>query len=358
VLHDHLQQLLVGARMSLNLASREAKDPRARKLIRSADGLLGESLEASRSLTVELSPPILHDAGLRPALEWLARWMGERHGLAVEVVKDGWAEPDSEDVRVLIFQAVRELLFNVVKHAKVGRAQVEIGHEGGRVQVSVIDEGPGFDPAKPDDGRDVPRAFGLFSIRERLEALGGVLEIDSRPGEGARVTVLAPLAPMVDADATAGEAGTGAAGDRSSPTPAGGRSGGGRRIRVLLADDHEVVRDGLASLLSHEPDVEVVAEAPDGTAALEMARRTQPDVVIMDVSMPGLNGPEATRHILRDLPAVRVIALSTYEEEDMASRMLEAGATAYLTKGGPAEALIAAIRAAAVPDAQPDAGKV
>jgi len=118
----------------------------------------------------------------------------------------------------------------------------------------------------------------------------------------------------------------------------------GTPIRVLLADDHAVMREGLAGLLGEEPDIEVVGEAPDGKEAVRLATALLPDVVLMDVSMPGLDGVEATRAIRKDHPDIRVIGLSTYEEAERAQTMRDAGADCYLTKSGPAALLLAAIR--------------
>lgn len=115
--------------------------------------------------------------------------------------------------------------------------------------------------------------------------------------------------------------------------------------KVLLVEDHPILRMGLARLLSKEPDIEVVGEAIDGRQACELARRLLPDVVVMDVSLPILDGIEATLRIRADLPQVKVIGLSMYDREDRGSAILEAGACAYLDKSGPPEELIAVIRA-------------
>jgi DNA-binding NarL/FixJ family response regulator len=115
-------------------------------------------------------------------------------------------------------------------------------------------------------------------------------------------------------------------------------------VRVLLVDDHKMVREGIAGLLENEPDIVVAGEAADGESAVKLAGQTQPDVVVMDVALPGMNGIEATRQITRKWPHVRVIALSTHGVDEMASAMLSAGAVAFMTKGGPVEDLMAAIR--------------
>jgi DNA-binding NarL/FixJ family response regulator len=121
--------------------------------------------------------------------------------------------------------------------------------------------------------------------------------------------------------------------------------GVGQKIRVLLADDHAVLRAGMTSLLNDEPDIEVVGEACDGQMAVELAVDLQPDVILMDMTMPRLNGIEATRRIIAQLPHVRIIGLSMHEHESVAVAMRKAGAKAYLTKDGHSEALIDAIRA-------------
>jgi DNA-binding NarL/FixJ family response regulator len=110
-------------------------------------------------------------------------------------------------------------------------------------------------------------------------------------------------------------------------------------------DDHKIMRQGLASILQFEADVEVVAEAQNGQEAVDQARRHQPDVIIMDINMPVMGGVEATTIITRELPQSRVIGLSMHIDKDIASAMQKAGAVGYLTKGGPSEDLIAAIRA-------------
>jgi DNA-binding NarL/FixJ family response regulator len=117
-------------------------------------------------------------------------------------------------------------------------------------------------------------------------------------------------------------------------------------IKILLADDHRITRQGLRSLLEKEPDMEVVAEAEEGRDAVRLARELAPDVVIMDVSMPDLNGTEATRQILAALPNAKVIALSMHSDNIFVTEMLKSGASGYLPKGCSFEELVRAIHAA------------
>jgi DNA-binding NarL/FixJ family response regulator len=116
-------------------------------------------------------------------------------------------------------------------------------------------------------------------------------------------------------------------------------------LRLLLADDHQLMRQGLRNMLEEQPDLQVVGEAKDGRSAVEMARDLQPDLVIMDVTMPVLNGIEATRQIRADHPSTRVIGLSMHPERQFIMEMLAASASGYLPKDTPLEELLAAIEA-------------
>src|SRR5215212_2474811 len=116
-------------------------------------------------------------------------------------------------------------------------------------------------------------------------------------------------------------------------------------MKVLLADDHRIVREGLKSLLQAQADMEVIGEAGDGRQALEMAAEHEPDVVVMDVAMPQLNGIEATRRLMNDQPNTKVVALSMHSDRRYVAEALKAGATAYLLKDGAFDELVTAIRA-------------
>jgi two-component system, NarL family, response regulator NreC len=118
-------------------------------------------------------------------------------------------------------------------------------------------------------------------------------------------------------------------------------------IRILLADDHETVRNGLRLLLEHQPDMQVVAEAGDGAAAVERSAALHPDVVVMDVTMPGMNGLQATRQLREAAPGIGVVVLSRHQDRAYVQEMLRAGAQAYVLKQSASAELIRAVRAAA-----------
>jgi PAS domain S-box-containing protein len=336
ILHDGLQQYLVAAKMQVAGFIERAPDAALKQAAAEVEGLLTESVKVSRSLAAELSPPILHEAGLSAGLEWLSRWMSEKHGMQVEVATQTAAPILSEDVKVLVFESVRELLLNVVKHAGTHSAKVSLVQNGHSLRVSVGDNGVGFDFAR---ARGDSESFGLLSIQERLSLIGGGFEVDSSPGRGTRLTLSVPVlnGPLAPSNhiqpAEIGQAEV----NRSISSNG--------KIRIMLADDHAVMREGLARLLGQEPDFEVIGQAADGREALEKAGTLRPHLILMDISMPMMNGIDATRAIHAQYPDIRIIGLSLYAEEERAKEMLEAGATFYMTKAGPPAELRTAIRA-------------
>ena len=186
-LHDHLAQLLVLGRLKLGQAKRLGglAGPCA-DLVKDAEGVLHEALAYTRTLVAGLSPPVLHEFGLAAALRWLATQM-ERYHLTVEVeAPEVSAWPIPEDRAVLLFQSVRELLINTAKHAGVDRATVRLACPAAGVELEVRDEGRGFDLTAVEQGASGASQFGLFSIRERMKALGASSRWRRRRGRGRR----------------------------------------------------------------------------------------------------------------------------------------------------------------------------
>jgi PAS domain S-box-containing protein len=334
ILHDDLQQLLVGAKISSEILL--AKIEASQKVVaENILGLINQSIKISRSLTAELSPPALRQ-GLSAALQWLGHWMGEKQGLKVQLRTDPALNPERENITVFLFQSARELLFNVIKHSGVKRARLEMtSDEENRLRVTVSDQGTGFDPAtiwETDKAQ-----FGLFAVRRRLELIGGSLQINSSPGNGASLSLIAPLKTMKRQDEKDILKIMGKIQSAKAP---------GDKIRVLIVDDHTVLRQGLSALLNLHSDIKAVGEAVDGEDAVEKARELHPDVILMDISMPKMDGIKATRIIHSELPRIRIIGLSMHDNQDEADGMIEAGATAYCTKDGATDVLLCAIRGA------------
>jgi signal transduction histidine kinase len=192
-LHDHIGQILALAQIKLGALRQEAASPESQASVTEVRDYIGQAIRYTRSLTYELGLPILYDLGLEAALEWLADQMHEQHGLAVKVYRDQQDKPLGEAARVLVFRVVRELLTNVVKHAKASEVDISITKDGPFMHIQVKDDGVGFDTgeAAPRSGKS--SGYGLFSIKERLSSLGGLVKIISKPGQGTRVSITVPL---------------------------------------------------------------------------------------------------------------------------------------------------------------------
>jgi CheY-like chemotaxis protein len=234
----------------------------------------------------------------------------------------------------MLFECVRELLLNVVKHAATDRAVIELKEAQPNVlRATVCDEGKGFNLALLDRDQ-ANNHYGLFHIRQRIEGVGGRLEIDSRPSVGTRVTLICPVDSVPESQ-------------RDGAAPAG-RPGARRDARdtiaVLIVDDHNMFREGIRTMLELEDGFEVVGEAADGREAIRLAQERRPDVVVMDVKMPEMDGVAATRRLRRELPDVPVIGLTMHEESVITERMDEAGAVLVLHKSAESTDLCAAIR--------------
>jgi PAS domain S-box-containing protein len=311
-LHDGLQQLLVIALMNLELhVKRDAESGAApSELLSEARNQLEEAIAAARSLNFELFPPVLQLAGLPAALTWLANWTHDKHKLPVEVIVDPRADSGRKDVRTLLFESVRELLFNAVKHAQADRVKLELALAGDdQLCITVSDEGIGFEPAALDQRSNNGQVgWGLFSIRERLTLLGGHVEIDSAAGTGTRVRLIAPL---VDAP-------------RDVETGA---------LRIVIADDHPKVRGALRDMLHERPQLSVVGEASNGLEAIARAHALRPDVVLMDIAMPQMDGIAATKRLRAELPDITVFGLSAQPRSAVADAIEQAGARGFFVKG-------------------------
>jgi signal transduction histidine kinase len=189
--HDHIGQSLALAQIKLT-SIREAIGAPGRATFDEAVELLEQSIVDTRTLIFDLSPPVLYDLGLREALSWLVEEFEKRHGIVIEVTDDGMDKRLDDATAGLVFRAVRELLTNVLKHAKADSARVSLRRAGDHIDIEVEDKGTGFD-AKALGARSSGGGFGLFSVREQISRLGGTVEVISTPGRGTRVNMRVPL---------------------------------------------------------------------------------------------------------------------------------------------------------------------
>ena len=345
-LHDYLQQMLVLAKLKLGQARHQEPHGIGRPLLNELDTLLCDALKYTRSLVADLSPPVLRDHGLAAGLRWLGEYM-TKYDLRVTISgPEQQASTIPDEQSALIFQCVRELLINTSKHAGTQDAHVSIDEQDGWLSVVVRDQGAGFDkhaPASPTtEGGTVSSKFGLLSIQERMRALGGGFEIASAVGQGTTATLRLPvMATAVGKSKIAAANGDMRVSDQEhmagSLLPRG-------TIRVLLVDDHAMVRQGLRTLLEDYSDVTVVGEAADGEEAVHSAESLIPHIVVMDINMPRRTGIEATADIKQRFPNIEVIGLSVNTTLETRKAMQEAGAVMVITKEAVVENLYKAIQ--------------
>ncbi len=190
MLHEDLQQLLVAARMQLAALCRTRDATQREPIAREISDVLERSFQLTRSLSMQLAPPVLHERGLAAALEWLAGETRKSYNVEVTAEADSSANPKAADVRIFLFRAVRELLLNSVKHGGGSAVHITMQHlRPDKVRIMVADGGPGFDPSSLDDKRTGSQTFGLVNIRERVSSFGGKFHINSGPKRGTRITL-------------------------------------------------------------------------------------------------------------------------------------------------------------------------
>jgi signal transduction histidine kinase len=193
MLHEDLQQLLVAARMQLAGLCRTRDAAQREAIAREIADVLERSFKLTRSLSVELAPPVLYEHGLAAALEWLAAETRKNYNVEVIIEADSLANPKAADVRIFLFRSVRELLLNSLKHAGGSALHITMQHrQPDKVRIIVADNGPGFDPNSLDNKRTDSQTVGLLNIRERVSNFGGEFYIDSGPKRGTRITLSLP----------------------------------------------------------------------------------------------------------------------------------------------------------------------
>ena len=326
-LHDYLGQLLVVGKIKISqLQQADLSSPQT-PLVKEIEESLDEALQYTRDLIPQISPPILYEFGLMAALRWLAEKM-IRYDLHVRVTShldDDVLRP-SESASVILYQVIRELLLNVMKHAQTLEADIIITQPTPDfIDFEVADRGCGFDLNATRDALPQMEKFGLLNVQERVESLGGACEIHSREGEGTRVLIKIPFSAQKP-DFEENPLSVPLLAPQCSEKQDGS-------IRVVLADDHTIFREGLGTLLNACPDIQVVGEAENGEQAVELVQILQPHVVVMDINMPVMNGIEATRLIKAGYPSIYVIGLSMHGDQIVTKAFSEAGGNQYVTKG-------------------------
>jgi len=192
-LHDHIGQYLTIAKLELDALSESLTEIYLIEAITEIDKLIEKTIQCTRTLTFEISSPILYELGFEAGVKWLGEDLLGKRGVKLVFNSDKQPIQMDEEISVILFTAVRELLVNIVKHAKANRVSITIQKHSENIHILICDDGKGFIVSKKHNGSGRTNRFGLFSISERLKHLGGILKIESEPSKGTRAVLIAPL---------------------------------------------------------------------------------------------------------------------------------------------------------------------
>lgn len=323
-LHDMTGPVMSSVLMNLAIVERDstALSEKSRAALQEAEGLARRCASEIRTMSYLLHPPLLTEIGLAAAVQWLVDGFSQHTGISTHLDAPADLGRFPDQMEISLFRVIQESLTNIHRHANSGTALVRMHiapdqdkkGKPDQLVLEVIDQGKG-------SPTDFATGVGIKGMRERVNELAGTLEIV--PGAaGTTVRAKVPVAGRPKA-ATA-----------TAKTKA----------RLLLVDDHEIVRQGLASLLQGVEGFEICGQAATGEEAIREADRSAPDIVIMDLRMPGIDGLQATRSILKSHPRTDVLIFTVDESEQVLREALKAGARGCLTKTDAGSSLLSMLK--------------
>ena len=338
-LHDVTGQKIAVLSMSLDRLARltEQRKPEAKESIKESREVVRQIGEEIRTLSYLLHPPLLDECGLASAVHWYAEGFEKRSGIKLEVSIGDDIPRLPIDAETTLFRVVQESLTNVHRYSGSSSAKIKVSKDSEEVRLEIIDYGHGTKSGTARARLDgpAPLGVGIPGMRERLHQLGGELTVDFAT-TGTRVTATLPVkkAAQTDAEESA---------DQTSLTFTI-RSAADARRRILIADDHELMRRGLRGLLESHDEWAVCGEAVEGTEAVRKSTDLKPDLVIMDVNLPGLSGIEAALQIRREREGAKILFFTVHDSDEVIREIVEAGALGYVAKSRASQDLMDAVR--------------
>ncbi len=349
-LHDVTGQKLALLSMDLSSIVKHkdvAKNEEINRLILECVGLSNDVNKEIRTLSYLLHPPLLDELGLSSAVEWFSQGFESRTGIRVGVDIPGSFARLAPDAEVALFRIVQESLANVHRYSGSATAYVRARSDAGEVRLEIGDFGKGIgkESQKTDRASLAPLGVGIQGMKERVRQLSGTLEITSRQGKGTVVTAILPIGSRradfseeVELALNLQEVAPMVSGERATEE----RDGWPKRI--LIADDHDVLRRGIRTMLETDPELEVCGDAVDGKEALEKTLAQAPDLIILDINMPVMNGLDVLRQIVRHRPQTKILAFSVHDSKQIVEEILAAGAHSYLSKATAGQHLVHEVR--------------
>jgi CheY-like chemotaxis protein len=343
-LHDITGQKLAFQSMALSaLQTKQCSnlDAEAQQALSEALTLNKEISTGIRTLSYLLYPPLLDELGLASAVRWYAAGFTKRTGIPIDIDVPQEIKRLSPDAEVAIFRVIQESLTNVDRYANTPKARLRIRATDDHIRLEIEDYGKGIQSAKSKSRLEsVERlGVGIQGMTERIRQLGGRLEITSSPRRGTSVTATIPLSAQVQMPPSAPAA---APARVSSEDPVAAHPH--QRRQILIADDHQMLRRGVRNTLQTEPDLEICGEAVDGQDAVDKVRQLHPDLVILDINMPVLNGLVAVRQILRHSPGTKIVIFSVHDSDQTREEVSAAGAHGFVSKDKDGNDLLRVVR--------------
>jgi PAS domain S-box-containing protein len=343
-LHDITGQKLAFQSIVLSQLITAATDAATKSALAECQQLTSQVGEEIRTLSYLLHPPLLDELGLSSAVHWYTQGFEKRTGIhvQVEIPRDFPRLP--ADVETTLFRVIQESLTNVHRYADSAKAFIRVARVGDEVNLEIGDYGKGIRAELLKSSRNAvaPLGVGIQGMKERMRQLSGRLEVTSSPNKGTVVTAALPireqrteLASMPDRSSVE---------ETSNPRGETQETAVSIRRRILIADDHEVLRRGIRTMIESEKDWEVCGEAIDGKEVVDKAAALNPDLIILDINMPVLNGVAAVRQILRNRPQTKILVFSVHDSEQTVRETLSAGAHGYLSKAKAGQELVQVVK--------------
>jgi len=336
-LHDITGQKIAVLSMSLDRLARltEQRKPEAKDSIKESRDIVSQIGEEIRTLSYILHPPLLDECGLASAVHWYAEGFQKRSSIKLEVEVDADLPRLPADAETTLFRVVQESLTNVHRYSGSSSAKIRISKASGEVLLEVIDYGHGIKSGTARGKLDgpAPLGVGIPGMRERLHQLGGDLSVDFGTS-GTRVMATLPIRKSAESESDESE----------SALSVTIRSAEDARRRILIADDHELMRRGLRGLLESHDEWAVCGEAVEGNEAVRKSTELRPDLVIMDVNLPGLSGIEAAQQIRLEREAAKILFFTVHDSDEIIREIIGVGALGYVAKSRASQDLIEAVR--------------
>ena len=349
-IHDTVAQSLAALVLQIETAQTELNAGRLASVsstLESATAQARKGLEDTRRAVQGLSPASLETQSTAAAIAELVKSFDGTDIVPTQFIMTGDEQPLQPEQSLALLRIAQEALNNAHKYARARRIRVGLKFNAESVLLRIEDDGIGFDAAGlPMPGES--SGYGLFGMNERVRLLDGELSVDSTPGWGTRIQAELPYRTLSQ---TRGSTPAlipqlASPGIPASPMVGGLRTKDTEFLRVVVVDDHAIMRQGVRAMLEATGEVVVVGEARDGAEAVHEALKLRPDVLLMDLQMPGVDGLEGLKQLHSTMPDLPVVVLTTFYNQDTVAQAMSYGARGYILKDAGATRLLAAIKSA------------